>query len=159
MGTRQRFRAWVPYQGLGTPSFLPPFRDGNPIGHAPGGRDSEPQFELRCGGSFHQFGVPFGKETGAVVLRGPDFSGMAGAVGWPYARTSGPSVTLSPPRPESLRSQRQRPFEARYMSEVLGLLVLGEGSQQPFGGGNTLRGCLSDPLRDIRTGIRHQLTR
>jgi hypothetical protein len=39
MGTRLRSLGWVPYQGLGTPSFCrPPSRDGNAIGHAPGER-------------------------------------------------------------------------------------------------------------------------
>jgi hypothetical protein len=39
MGTRIRFLEWVPYQGFGTPSFYPPFGDGNLLGHGSGGRD------------------------------------------------------------------------------------------------------------------------
>jgi hypothetical protein len=37
MGTRRRFLGWVPYQRLGTPSLAPAIRNGNIIGHAPGG--------------------------------------------------------------------------------------------------------------------------
>jgi hypothetical protein len=42
-----RFLGWVPYQGLGTPLFLPALRHGNLIGHAPGGTGPASLFRAR----------------------------------------------------------------------------------------------------------------
>jgi hypothetical protein len=39
MGTPIRFLGWVPYQGLGIPLCRPHMRNGDLIGHSPGGPD------------------------------------------------------------------------------------------------------------------------
>ena len=57
----------------------------------------------------------------------------------PYTRTSERlRYALSAAFSESLWSQRQHPLEARDVSALLGLFVLGQARQQRFGGGNTL---------------------
>jgi hypothetical protein len=59
MGTRRRFLEWVPYQGFGTPSFLPALPSRQPDRPPLRGRGpASPPDALRWGGSFHQFGSP-----------------------------------------------------------------------------------------------------
>ena len=65
MGTRRNFPEWVPYQGLGTPSFCPPFRDANMIGHAlEGPGPCEHPEALRAEETIHLSGVPLRKGGG-----------------------------------------------------------------------------------------------
>jgi hypothetical protein len=69
MGTRIRFLGWVPYQGLGTPSFLPPFRHDNLIGH--GLRDRDRASLSSSYGAVDRsinLGVPFRKGGGVVLM-------------------------------------------------------------------------------------------
>src|ERR1700741_4120146 len=70
MGTRVKFLGWVPYQGLGTPLFLRPIREGKVVGHPRGTGTSEPQQRLRAEETIHQSGVPLGKGTGVFWRAG-----------------------------------------------------------------------------------------
>jgi hypothetical protein len=65
MGTRITSLDGYPNR-LGTLVFLLAFRDGNLIGHTLGTGTAEPLGALRCGGSFHKFGVPLGKVRGCL---------------------------------------------------------------------------------------------
>ena len=54
---------WRELTGIWPPSFARRARC-KATGHAPGGRDRQASFELRCGGWFHRSEVPFGEGTG-----------------------------------------------------------------------------------------------
>src|ERR1700746_1320497 len=115
--------------GIGHPLFFcPTFRAGNLIGHAPGGTGPANLFRARVERIVPSIGSPFW-ERGWGCSEGPDQyrDGESDAVGWPYATTSErfrralSAAFLSPSGPNG-----QRPFEARYVSALLGLLVLGK---------------------------------
>jgi hypothetical protein len=58
-------------------SPVPPVHQSKIVGHPQRGRDRRASFELRCGGSFHQFRSPVWEVPGAVWLIGAISSGMA----------------------------------------------------------------------------------
>ena len=67
-GNPPKLPGWVPYQGLGTPSFRrPPSRNVNLIGHASGDRDRRAAEALRAEETFHLFRSPFLEGHGGVL--------------------------------------------------------------------------------------------
>jgi hypothetical protein len=61
MGIRRRFLGWVPYQGLGTPSPSPPFRNSNLFDHAPRAETAESPSSYGAVDRSINSGVSFGK--------------------------------------------------------------------------------------------------
>jgi len=55
---------WRELTGIGHRLFCPPWTMPKPLATRRGAGTAEPREALRCRGSFHQFGSPFGKGVG-----------------------------------------------------------------------------------------------
>jgi hypothetical protein len=116
MGTRINFLGWVPYQGLGTPLFLPALRHGNVTAHASTGTGtSEPPDVQGDEEAVRQIRSPFwergwGCSEGAG--RGPEWNANAAGSSQLGDSPTGTASTRDQPCRTRSRRRFRRGFAA-----------------------------------------------